>query len=113
MIKDNTAGSLEKTALIFMEREGNHARHSKPACLKRLNNVSAALRPSARRHHWIENDRAVMVKRHPVIRKHRIGRVEFFFVLDHDDFNAGFFQPALKNVELPARGVRSPCDWYP
>src|SRR6516225_3751065 len=83
--------------------EVDHTRHSKPACLKRLNNVTAALRSSARRQHWIEDDRAVVVKRYPVIREHCIRRVELFLVFDHNDFNAGIFQAALENVELPTR----------
>src|SRR6516162_5609148 len=89
--------------------EVDDTRHSKPACLKRLDNVAAALRSSARRQHWIEDDRAVMMKRYPVIREHCIRRVEFFLVFDHNDFNAGIFQAALENVEL---ATRTPFDLF-
>jgi hypothetical protein len=85
-----------------MMREIDHIRDAEAAGLKFLDNVTPALGSPARREHWIQNNRAVVMKRHPVVWKDRIRRMKLFHVFHENDFDASFSQSAGKHVELYA-----------
>src|SRR5215467_11181300 len=103
MIENNAARPLQKPAMVLMMRKVNDSRYAEPARLELFDDIPAPFGPSARRHHGVQNNRAVVVEGHPVIRKDGIGSVKFFLVLHYDDYDTRIFQPAFENIELHTR----------
>src|SRR5689334_1949603 len=105
MIENDAARPLQKPAIILMVCEVNDSRYAEPARLQLFDDIPPAFGSAARRQHRIQNDCAVVVKRHPVVREDGIGSMKFLLILQYDDFDASIFQPAFKNIELHARAT--------
>ena len=84
-----------------------------------LDNIPSSLRSPARGEHRIQDDRAVVMKRNPIVREDRIRSMELFHIFDQNDLDSCFSQPARKHVELnprppldvPAAGFRRFSRW--
>src|SRR5215475_5342679 len=100
MIENNAARPLQKPAMVLMMRKINDSRYAEPARLQLFDDIPEPFGSSARRHHGVQNNRSVVVKRHPVIREDGIGSVKFFLILHYDHFDTRIFQPAFENIEL-------------
>ena len=84
-------------------RQIQDSRNIEAAALQLVDDVAPALGPAAWSEHRIEHNRAVMMKRDPIVWKNRVGRVQFVLVLGDDDLNVRIPQPARENVEFDTR----------
>src|SRR5688500_4528164 len=107
MIEDDAAGSLQKTAGILMMGQIDESGYRESFCLQIFNDAESSFGPAVRRIQWINNDRAVIMKGHPVIHKdgvwcHRLG-----CVVEHEDVHASLAQAIDHQIEFDSRPARN------
>src|SRR5215831_5541892 len=100
MVENDTAGALEKAAVILVMRQIHQPGYTKPTGLEFLDDISAAFGPSTRSQHRVQHHGSVMMKRYPVVRENRIWCLKVLVIFKNDDVHTRISQSACQKIEF-------------